>query len=95
MQAVHAWAISRLPDHAPGAGKQDDFEQDDRRLRGGAVLIVAKARIRYPQIDFVIEPVRQGVFKSAGEQLDGQITGKELHAGVDGFVAGHCAFHSN
>ena len=79
-------------DHAAGVGVQDDFEQHDRRIRGGAAFMVLKPLVQNPQIKLVIDQVRQGVFKGAGEQLDGKINGKSLHAGVDGFVAGHRAF---
>ena len=81
-------------DHAAGVGVQDDLEHHARRIRRGAAFMVLKPIVQNPQIEFVIDQVRQGVFKGAGEQLNRQINGQKLHAGVDGFVAGHRAFLS-
>ena len=57
-------------------------------------LIILETPVQHTQIELVIDQVAQCVFEGAGESLDGQIDGQELHTGVDSFVAGHRAFLS-
>ena len=56
--------------------------------------MVLRTLVQNSQIKLVIDQVRQCVLEVAGEQLNGQINGQKLHAGVDSLVAGHRAFLS-
>lgn len=77
------------PFGCPGSrrtGRPSGAWREDRRLRR---FVVTEAGIEAGQVEFVIEPVIQGVFEGAGQQLSLQVNSEKPVAGVDLFVARH------
>ena len=76
-------------DDALRIGKQDDFEQNRRRVGFSAGLVVLVAGVEAGQIEFMIDQMIQCVFEAAGQKLFAQVNSEKTRAGVDVFVTGH------
>ena len=58
-------------------------------IGAGATLVIAITAVEAGKVEFVVEQVMHGGFKTARQQLLLQIHRQESRAGVDCFISGH------